>query len=73
MSDEEPVGIRVGEWFFGILMLVIGFIVFYFAFTSYSTLSDIARALPVLVPGIFLGFGGLLMVVGVVLLVARHE
>jgi hypothetical protein len=73
MSDEEPVGIKAGEWFFGILTIIIGFMVFYFAFTSYSTLSTVVTSLPILVPGIFLCFGSLLMVVGAILILAKHE
>lgn len=73
MSDEEPVGIRVGEWFFGILIILIGFIVFYFAFTSYSALSTIATDLPILVPSLFMCFGVCLMIVGVILILARHD
>jgi predicted phage tail protein len=73
MSDEEPVGIRIGEKFFGLLTIFIGFIVFYFAFTSYSTLSTVVTSLPIIVPGIFLCFGGSLMVVGVILILARQD
>jgi nitrate reductase gamma subunit len=73
MSDEEPVGIKAGEWFFGILTIIIGFMVFYFTFTSYSTLSTIVSGLPNIVPGTFLCFGGLLMIIGAILILAKRE
>jgi hypothetical protein len=73
MSEEEPVGIRVGEKFFGLLTIFIGFIAFYFAFTSYSTLSTLVTGLPVLVPDLSMGFGVFLMVVGLILVLARHD
>lgn len=73
MSDEEPAGIKIGEKFFGILTIFIGFIVFYFTFTSYSTLSTVVTALPILVPGIFLVFSSLIMVVGAILILAKHD
>lgn len=73
MSDEEPAGIKIGEKFFGILTIFIGFIVFYFTFTSYSTLSTVVTVLPILVPGIFLVFSSLIMVVGAILILAKHD
>ena len=72
MSDEESVGIKIGEKFFGLLTILIGFIVFYFAFTSISDFSKEAY-LPRFVPGIFLFFGGFLMVVGAILILARQD
>jgi hypothetical protein len=73
MSDEEPVGIKIGEKFFGLLTIFIGFIVFYFTFTSYSALSTVVTSLPKLVPGTFLCFGGFLMVIGLILILARQD
>jgi len=73
MSEEEPVGIKVGEKFFGLLTIFVGFIVFYFAITSFANLSDVVTALPFIVPGIFLCFGAFLMIVGVLLILARHD
>jgi hypothetical protein len=73
MSDEEPAGIKIGEKFFGMLTIFIGFLVFYFTFTSYSTLSTVVTTLPILTPGIFLAFGGLVMVVGTILILAKHD
>ena len=73
MSDEEPAGIKIGEKFFGILILFIGFILFYFVYTSYSTLESVVFQMPTLVPVMFLFFGGLLMVLGVVLILARQD
>jgi hypothetical protein len=73
MSDEEPVGIKIGEKFFGLLTIFVGFIVFYFAFTSYLALSTVETSLPTLVPGTFLCFGGSLMVIGIVLILARQD
>ena len=73
LSEEEPAGIKIGEKFFGILILFIGFLLFYFAYTSYSTLASVVFQVPTIVPAIFLFFGGLLMVVGVVLILARQD
>jgi len=73
LSDEEPAGIKIGEKFFGILILFIGFILFYFVYTSYSTLESVVFQMPTLVPVMFLFFGGLLMVLGVVLILARQD
>jgi len=67
-SEEVPVGLRVGEKFFGLLIILIGFIVFYFAYTSVSSLSSIVPY-----PGLFLFVGALLMLVGLVLTLARSE
>lgn len=73
MSDEEPAGIKIGEKFFGMLTIFVGFLVFYFAITSYSTLSKVVTDLPIILPGIFLVFGGLLMVFGTILILARQD
>jgi mannose/fructose/N-acetylgalactosamine-specific phosphotransferase system component IIC len=73
MSDEEPAGIKIGEKFFGILTIFVGFLVFYFALTSYSALSTVVIDLPSIVPDTFLVFGGLLMVVGAILILARQD
>lgn len=72
MSDEESVGIKIGEKFFGLLTIFIGFIVFYFAFTSYSSFRE-ELYLPLIVPGVFVCIGGFLMVVGVILVLAKHD
>jgi len=69
MSNEEvPAGLRIGERFFGLLLILIGFIVFYFAYTSFSSLSK-----EVLYPGLFLFMGASLMLIGLVLVVAKSE
>jgi len=67
-SEGAPVGLRVGERFFGLLLILIGFIVFYFAYTSLSSLLTIVPY-----PGFFLFAGALLMLVGLVLVLARSE
>ena len=72
-SEEEPVGLKIGEKFFGLLIIIIGVIVFYFAFTSYSTLSAVVPSLPVLVPGIFSFFGAALLLVGVLFVFAKEQ
>lgn len=72
MSNEEPVGIEVGEKFFGLLIIFVGFILFYFAFTSYSDLSKVATGLPFVVPGLFLAASSFMMILGVILILARH-
>jgi uncharacterized membrane protein YidH (DUF202 family) len=73
MSDEEPVGIKIGEKFFGLLIILVGFIVFYFAYTSYSALSRVVPSLPIVVPGLFLFVGVALLVVGFLLIFAKEE
>lgn len=72
MSDEEPVGIEVGEKFFGLLIILVGFILFYFALTSISDLSRVATFLPAIAPGLFLAASCFLMFIGVILILARH-
>lgn len=73
MSDEEPAGIKIGEKFFGILILFAGFILFYLAYTSLSALNGIVFDLPNIVPYTFLFSGGLLMVIGIILILARQD
>jgi hypothetical protein len=72
-GEEEPVGLKVGEKFFGLLVIIVGIIVFYFAFTSQSDLSLVVPSLPVLVPGIFLFFGAVLMLIGVLFIFAKEQ
>ncbi|MGQ9565481.1 MAG: hypothetical protein ACUVT5_02915 [Candidatus Bathyarchaeales archaeon] len=66
MSSEAPVGLRVGERFFGLLLLLIGIIVFYFAYTSVSSLLEIVPY-----PGFFLFAGAALIFIGALLIFAK--
>jgi hypothetical protein len=68
MSEEVPVGLKIGEKFFGLLIMLIGFLVFYFSYTSLSSLGTIIPY-----PDIFPFVGAVLMVVGLLLIFARLE
>ncbi len=72
-SEEEPVGLKIGEKFFGLLIIIIGFIIFYFTYTSYSALSSIVPSLPTIVPGIFLFFSVTIFVIGILFIIAKEE
>jgi hypothetical protein len=72
-SEGEPIGLEIGEKFFGILIIIIGFIIFYYAFTSYSDLSTVVAALPFLVPWVFLLSGAAFFVVGFLFLLSKEE
>jgi hypothetical protein len=72
-GEEEPVGLKIGEKFFGILIIIIGFIVFYYAYTSYSDLSTVVTSLPSIVPGVFLFAGAAFFVVGILFLFSKEE
>jgi hypothetical protein len=72
-GEEEPVGLKFGEYLFGILIIIIGFLVFYYAFTSYSSLSTVVTSMPFIVPGLFLFAGAVLFVVGVLFIFAKKE
>ncbi|MBX5326863.1 MAG: hypothetical protein ACQXXH_03260 [Candidatus Bathyarchaeia archaeon] len=65
-SEEAPVGLRIGERFFGLMLILIGVIVFYFAYTSISSLLSIVPY-----PGFFLFAGVVLILIGVLLIFAR--
>lgn len=72
-SEEEPVGLKIGEKFFGLLIITIGFVIFYFTYTSYSALSSIVPSLPIIVPGTFLFAGVTLFVIGILFILAKEE
>ena len=72
-SEEEPVGLKIGEKFFGLLIIFIGFVIFYFAYTSYSALSSIVPNLPTIVPGAFLFASVTIIVIGVLFIIAKEE
>jgi len=67
-SEEVPVGLKIGERFFGLLIIIIGFIVFYFTYTSLSTLGSIVPY-----PGIFLFASVVLLVIGFLLIFSKSE
>ena len=72
-SEEEPVGLKIGEKFFGLLIIFIGFVIFYFAYTSYSALSSIVPSLPTIVPGAFLFASVTIIVIGILFIIAKEE
>jgi hypothetical protein len=72
-SEEEPAGLEIGEKFFALMIILVGFILFYYTYTSYSTLSSVVPSLPIIVPGLFLCAGALFFVVGVLLIIAKEE
>jgi len=63
------VGLRIGERFFGLLLLLVGFIVSYFTYTSMS----LTEWSIVTYPGLFLFVGVMVMVIGLLLILARSE
>jgi len=72
-SEEEPAGLEIGERFFALLIILVGFILFYYTYTSYSTLSSVVPSLPVIVPGLFMCAGALFLVVGILLIIAKEK
>jgi hypothetical protein len=72
-SEEEPAGLEIGEKFFALLIILVGLILFYYTYTSYSTLSSVVPSLPVIVPGLFLCAGALFFVVGILLIIAKEK
>jgi len=61
---EEPLGLKVTEKFFGLLIILIGVIVFYVTYTNIEGL---------VYPVIFLALGVALIVLGVLMVLARIE
>ena len=66
MSKEEaPIGLTILEKLFGLLLLAIGGITFYATYTNIGSAS--------VLPGLFLGIGFILMIVGILLFIAKSE
>ncbi|RLI46998.1 hypothetical protein DRO69_01850 [Candidatus Bathyarchaeota archaeon] len=64
---EEPVGLKVSEKFFGLLIILVGAIIFYVTYTNIENLR--ARAHPV----IFIAVGVALIALGILMVLARAE
>jgi len=61
---EEPLGLKLTEKFFGLLIILVGAIIFYVTYTNIKSL---------VYPVIFLILGVALIVVGVLMVLARTE
>jgi hypothetical protein len=65
MSDEGSFGLNTAEKFFGLLILAIGIIAFYYTLTSGSALQ--------LLTDLFAILSIVLMVIGFILIIAKPE
>ena len=65
MSREAPVGLTIMEKLSGLLIIVIGVILFYVTYTNMSRIGSN--------PAVFLALGLVLIVVGVFLVIAKAE
>jgi len=61
---EEPVGLTIAEKFFGLLIILVGTIIFYVTYTNLKS---------VIHPFIFLVVGSALIGLGVILVLSRPE
>lgn len=61
---EEPVGLTIAEKFFGLLIILIGSIIFYVTYTNLKSLVH---------PFIFLVIGSGLIGLGIILVLSRAE
>lgn len=61
---EEPMGLAVAEKFFGLLIVIIGIIVFYVTYTNLESMVH---------PLIFLAVGSVLIGLGAILVLSRPE
>jgi len=61
---EEPLGLKVTEKFFGLLIILVGAIIFYVTYTNIKSL---------VYPVIFIALGVALIVVGTLMVLARTE
>ena len=61
---EEPLGLKVSEKVFGLLIILVGAILFYVTYIDIENL---------VYPTIFIALGVALMVVGVLMVLARTE
>jgi hypothetical protein len=61
---EQPVGLTIAEKFFGLLIILIGAIIFYVTYTNFKS---------VVHPFIFLVVGSALIGLGVILVLSRAE
>ena len=61
---EEPLGLKLTEKFFGLLIILVGVIIFYVTYTNIESL---------VYPVIFLAIGVALMVLGAIMVLVRVE
>jgi len=61
---EESLGLKVTEKFFGLLIILVGAILFYVTYTNIESL---------VYPTIFIALGAALMVVGILMVLTRTE
>ncbi len=61
---EEPLGLKLTEKFFGLLIILVGAILFYVTYTNIESL---------MYPVIFIALGAALIVLGVIMVLARTE
>jgi hypothetical protein len=61
---EEPLGLKLTEKFFGLLIILVGAIIFYVTYTNIESL---------VYPIIFLAIGVALIVLGVIMVLVRTE
>jgi hypothetical protein len=61
---EEPLGLKVTEKFFGLLIILVGAILFYVTYTNIESL---------VYPTIFIALGAALIVVGILMVLTRTE
>jgi nicotinamide riboside transporter PnuC len=64
---EEPIGLKVSEKFFGLLIILVGAIIFYVTYTNIESLRPHAH------PVIFLAVGVALIALGILMVLARAE
>jgi len=61
---EEPMGLTIAEKFFGLLILLVGAVIFYVTYTNLKT---------IIYPFIFLAVGSGLIGLGIILVLSRPE
>lgn len=61
---EEPLGLKLTEKLFGLLIILVGTILFYVTYTNIESL---------MYPVIFIALGAALIVLGVIMVLARTE
>jgi len=61
---EEPMGLTIAEKFFGLLIILIGAILFYVTYTNFESL---------VYPLIFLVAGSALIGIGIILVISKPE
>lgn len=65
MSKEAPIGLTIMEKLLGLLIILVGFIMFYITYTNVASIGS--------APTFFLALGIALIVLGVFVLIAKPE